>query len=663
MKPLVSILKAKPGRVSTGRRRRESEKGEVDVVVEESKVGTERRVSSAAQRALDEEDAEIRALEKKLGVRGKKKKADGLLDDVDWLADSEEDEAARNDEAVEDGETRRGGRVSEADLEWLESKRRKTAAQGGRGVLRKSSVDVNMEDEDEASSMSSDMEGGDDSAVSNFPDRTSLRENPYTAPLSDHDRARADAQVMKDGETTRRGRTSEADLEWLENKRRHNAVGQSGRTSERNPTTDVATHDDDASATRPLQGLLNRLSTANVASVLASLQRTTEQHGASTVTATLTHLLVDRMADPSPLHDAHVLLHAGFAAAVQRVGATLTPDFGATLLAETTARFRRHDDDSGDVSEGPGKQCVNLTAFLAALYTLGLAERAVIFDHVRGLLRDFSERHTELLVRMMRVAGPQLRADDPRALKDIVQQLQRSVAAPAASDSAVSSRTHFLLETARRLQHNRAQPDPALAAHTTQWKARLTTLAPAPAPAPQTQPQAPPGPGGHLNTPLRRTLHALLRTSATPAHALARLHALRLRAPQRPELAHVLLRAAAAESLPNPYYVRVARRACAARLCAPRDVRAAVDAWRRGDGGAVLRETLNVAAFVGEALVLGVLRAGDMAAGEEGEGEGDALFREATARAVWRFAAKRFRGDEERREEWRRVARGLVGEV
>ena len=69
-----------------------------------------------------------------------------------------------------------------------------------------------------------------------------------------------------------------------------------------------------------------------------------------------------------------------------------------------------------------------LLALLAALYALQVVACVLPYDLVRGLLGGpLAERDVELLLKLVRAAGPQMRADDPAALHDIVQLVQEKV--------------------------------------------------------------------------------------------------------------------------------------------------------------------------------------------------------------------------------------------
>lgn len=93
------------------------------------------------------------------------------------------------------------------------------------------------------------------------------------------------------------------------------------------------------------------------------------------------------------------------------------------------------------VGDAPGKECSNLMILLSELYSFQVISCVLIYDIIRSLLSaELSEFAVELLLKLLRSryryldhvivadslrdAGPQLRQDDPSALKDIVQIVQ-----------------------------------------------------------------------------------------------------------------------------------------------------------------------------------------------------------------------------------------------
>ncbi|KAK0868996.1 suppressor of glycerol defect [Friedmanniomyces endolithicus] len=227
---------------------------------------------------------------------------------------------------------------------------------------------------------------------------------------------------------------------------------------------------------RQTQGQLNRLSDANLPSILQSMEELYTKHARQHVTSTLIDLLVSLVSDPSPLNDPFIILHAGFATAVYKV---IGPDFGAQLLEEVTKAFDQHSQSPDGASEG-GKNRVNLIAFLSNLYTFQLVASPILYDYIRLLLNDLSEPNTELLLRILRTSGSQLRHEDPTALKDIVILLQRHTTEKG--EDNLSVRTKYMMEIITDLKNNRhglktGVIASALAAeHTTRMKKILGSL-------------------------------------------------------------------------------------------------------------------------------------------------------------------------------------------
>lgn len=96
------------------------------------------------------------------------------------------------------------------------------------------------------------------------------------------------------------------------------------------------------------------------------------------------------------------------------------------------------DEAGGDVL---GKECSNLLNLLSELYSFQIISCVLIYDIIRSLLSaELSEFVVELLLKLLRSrylyldhvivadsprdAGPQIRQEDPSALKDIVQIVQ-----------------------------------------------------------------------------------------------------------------------------------------------------------------------------------------------------------------------------------------------
>ncbi|KAL1593948.1 hypothetical protein SLS60_010682 [Paraconiothyrium brasiliense] len=554
------------------------------------------KVSRIVKDRLAQDDAEIAALEKKLGMKRKKKlgsTGDGLDDIFDDLGDFGSDE---DDLGVNPSKRKRY-----QDDEWLASKRRKAlgeAAQTTRdgdsdiaGLVSEvpdSSEGLDIEGDNDAVEGSADSEENDvDGSESDFygfdseedvDEAPRVRENPYIAPVP------AGATPAKYIPPALRAPPS-SDAEAL------------------------------ARLRRQAQGLLNRLSDANMMSILKDIEILYHNNPRGYVTSTLVDLLIGMLADPTTLIDTFLILHAGFIAAMYKV---IGPDFGAQMLERIILDFDRHYQSNKD---GMGKQTTNLMSVLAELYCFQVVGCKVIFDYIKLFLDELSEINTELLLRIVRVSGSQLRQDDPSSLKDIVILLQKSVA--RVGEKSLPVRTKFMIETINDLKNNRMKTGVAASAivreHTISMKKQLGTLntrnlkgneplrigladirdtdkkgkwwlvgaswrsnmAGAPQ-EPKTKKDedenehadgAVTGDDGEvdllqlakeqrMNTHVRRAIFVTVMSSSDYKDAHIRLLKLRLKKAEEMEIPRVILHCAGCEDLYNPYYTALARKFC-----------------------------------------------------------------------------------------------------
>jgi nucleolar MIF4G domain-containing protein 1 len=440
-KPAKSILKKAPAADS------ESEAGSEDDFEDEEASESEEDdkpakpvVSRAVKSKLQDDDDEIAALEKKLGMKGKKKSKVGD-DELDWLVDGSDEEGAAG------GAGGAGKRKRPEDDAWLQEKRRKAGLKSkpAKEVVESESEDddddADDDDDDAMDNPFSDDEVGSDDFDSGdeddepAPPPKKERENPYVAPVPKNA-----APVGKYIPPSLR-KLAASDEEALKQLRRQ------------------------------LNGLLNRLSEANLLSILQSVEEVYQKSARQHVTSTMIDLLVSLASDPSILNDTFLILHAGFATALFKVVGT---DFGAQMLEQIIIAIdRTRIEDAGE-----GKATLNLIGFLSYLYTFQLTGSAIMFDYIRIFLEGLSESNTELLLRMIRTSGTQLRSEDPSALKDIVLLLQRSVA--AVGEDKLSVRTKFMIETINNLKNNRVKTgvnaSQVSSEHTTRMKKTLGTL-------------------------------------------------------------------------------------------------------------------------------------------------------------------------------------------
>jgi nucleolar MIF4G domain-containing protein 1 len=431
-------------------------------------------VSRAVKDRLAQDDAEIASLEKKLGIKStKRSKAfadDGLDDLLEGLDDEEDDDGPKRKRSDDD--------------DWLRQKRRKVsqavAVQEPSDDDEEDENDDDMSgDEDELDGLDDIMDGlgesdedddlhgledddeddldeddelneGSDNGMDNekFEDfdeddedseeeapAPRVRENPYVAPVP-----AGTAPVQKYIPPSLRGAPS-SDTEAL------------------------------ARLRRQIQGQLNRLSEANLLSILQTIEEIYQNNPRQYVTTTLIDLLLGLICDRTILQDTFLILHAGFMAALYKVIGT---DFGAQVIERIVNDFDRHY--TGGTTAG--KETSNLMSLVSELYNFQVVGCNLVFDYIRLFLTELNEANTELLLKIIRNSGPQLRADDPSALKDIVILVQKEVT--RIGEVNLSVRTKFMIETINNLKNNRVKTGAVASAivseHTTRMRKTIGSL-------------------------------------------------------------------------------------------------------------------------------------------------------------------------------------------
>lgn len=576
-------------------------------------------MSRGVKDRLAADDAEIAALEKALGVKGKKKLPKSFEDDgLDSLL-------AEMDSSHEEGERKRGKKRRTDDDEWLERKRRKARgmdANDGNSRLYPEASESSGENPEAESDVNSISDGidedqsidiGADSMVSSFdglesdtqstgPPKKKIRENPYVAPT-------VPPIIASSGK-------------YIPPSLRENSTAEKQDLSR---------------LRRQLQGLLNRLSEASLIAILGDTEKLYRDHPRQHLSSTLIDLLLGLLSDTTSLQDTFIILHAGFIAALYKVIGT---DFGAQVVQRVVEEFDKFYALQTD-GEASRKELRNLISLLAELYNFHVIGSGLIYDFIRIFLEGLSENNTELLLKIIRSkssascadrtpliqtldSGPQLRHDDPSALKDVVLLLQSAVA--RVGEGNLSVRTKFMIETINNLKNNRMKTgvvaSNVTSEHTIRMKKTLGSLNSRTIRAgeplriglkdirdtdkrgkwwligasykdedrndqdvaalhsklqssPHSEDVEMVDHGGadllqlareqRMNTDVRRSIFVSIMSATDYRDAHLRLLKLRLKKSQELEIPKVLIHCAGAEKIYNPYYTLIARKLCSDR--------------------------------------------------------------------------------------------------
>ncbi|KAF9073465.1 hypothetical protein BDP27DRAFT_1318955 [Rhodocollybia butyracea] len=212
---------------------------------------------------------------------------------------------------------------------------------------------------------------------------------------------------------------------------------------------------------KQLKGLLNRMSEQNIASMLESIEGIYRDHRRHDVTSTITNLIIDGISSHSSLLDSYVVLYAAFVSSLHKV---VGIEFAAYFIQNVVSSYEKHlstvlstdtsiTGTNEEKSEENGKEASNLIVLLSELYNFQVISSVLVFDIIRALLnQNIQEFQVELLLKIVRNSGQQLRTDDPLALKDIILIIQNKL---DGQEAALSSRTRFMLETLNNLKNNK----------------------------------------------------------------------------------------------------------------------------------------------------------------------------------------------------------------
>ncbi|XP_019514670.1 PREDICTED: nucleolar MIF4G domain-containing protein 1 isoform X2 [Hipposideros armiger] len=367
-------------------------------------------------------------------------------------------------------------------------------------------------------------------------------------------------------------------------------------------TVDAQKREEQERLKRQVQGLINRLSEPNMASISGQLEELYMAHSRKDMNDTLTGILMSAcapgMAVPSRLVMEHVLL-------ISVLHRTVGIEVGAHFLEAVVRKF---DDVYKNGSEG--KECDNLFTIIAHLYNFHVVQSLLIFDVLKKLIGTFTEKDIELILLMLKNVGFSLRKDDALSLKELISEAQAK-ASGAHGQFQDQTRVRFMLETMLALKNNDMRkipgydPEPveklrklqrALvrgagsgpetqlrvswegilnAQHTGRWWIVGSAWSGAPMIDSSQQKVPPKQLAGtvsakvlelarkqRMNTDVRRNIFCTIMTSEDFLDAFEKLLKLGLKDQQEREIVHVLVDCCLQEKTYNPFYAFLAAKFC-----------------------------------------------------------------------------------------------------
>ncbi|KAL5633484.1 hypothetical protein ACGC1H_003846 [Rhizoctonia solani] len=202
---------------------------------------------------------------------------------------------------------------------------------------------------------------------------------------------------------------------------------------------------------RQIKGLLNRLTEQNIEGIVGEVEALYRSNPRNDVTRVLTNIILDSVSSSANLLDTFVILHAAFIAAIHKI---IGIEFAAYFIENTVSSYEKHWSQNSHEPGVGSKESSNLLVLVSELYNFQVISCVLIYDLVRALLNsEFSEFDVELLLKVLKNSGQQMRQDDPLALKDIIQLVQDKM--KGKRDNELSSRFRFMVETLVNLKNNK----------------------------------------------------------------------------------------------------------------------------------------------------------------------------------------------------------------
>ncbi|XP_023275854.1 nucleolar MIF4G domain-containing protein 1 [Seriola lalandi dorsalis] len=196
---------------------------------------------------------------------------------------------------------------------------------------------------------------------------------------------------------------------------------------------------------RNVKGLVNRLSEPNMASISGQLEELYMSCSRKDMNDTLTEVLLAACVTPSLMPDRLLMEHVLLVSVLHHaVGLEVGANFLETVV-------RKFDDLYKNPSES--KECDNLVAIVAHLYNFQVVHSLLIFDILKLLVGAFTEKDIELILFVLRNVGFALRKDDALALKELISEAQRK-ASDLGAKFHDQTRVRFMLETMLALKNN-----------------------------------------------------------------------------------------------------------------------------------------------------------------------------------------------------------------
>ena len=203
---------------------------------------------------------------------------------------------------------------------------------------------------------------------------------------------------------------------------------------------------------------INKLADTNIEPIFNKIMGLESEYTIVQITEALVDCIISSSLLSGPRGTTNIVIQCALCGLLN---STIGSEFGGLLIERITRRFIKAT--SGEKKEED--IALTLVVLYSHLYNFHVVGCTLIYDVIKNLIKSFTALDIEMLLTLLKQAGPQLRHDDPTSLRDIVLSVQeRSSEALSGKDDTdeYGSRVQYMLDTIYELKNNSQKELPEL---------------------------------------------------------------------------------------------------------------------------------------------------------------------------------------------------------
>lgn len=198
---------------------------------------------------------------------------------------------------------------------------------------------------------------------------------------------------------------------------------------------------------RQLKGLLNRLAESNMHNIATQIENLYMNNSRNDMNNTITYLILDSIITPVLVPERLLLEHILL---ITILHANVGTEVGAHFLQTIIKRFQDIFQAKYPVEN---KMLDNIVGIIAQLYNYKVFHSQLMHEVISKLSERFTETDIECILLVLKSVGFTLRKDDPIALKNLIINLQKQ-STNASTEMRENPRVKFMLDVLLAIKNN-----------------------------------------------------------------------------------------------------------------------------------------------------------------------------------------------------------------